>query len=207
MARKKSAPAKAKPPVDEDAPEGTQTAHIRVDSTRDVTDPEHKKLLDKIAALQAKNDALSGKLKTTEQERDALEAAQAQGMLFQTTVQEIPTGKFVEIDQLARYKIVAYKDDGREIRRPVFKKVKVPTFKYKIDMAPSGDVAMKINGFPLTHGAVYTLDLHTLRTVKDIVARTWDHYRNTHKDDENFYRRRDPGWIARNSPAIARGIL
>lgn len=209
MARKKGSTV-TKPPknaIVEPAPEGLDTKHVRVASTRDVQDPELKAALAKIEELQREKEMLTRKVAKTEQERDALEAAQSEGMMFHASTQEHPTGKFVTLKVLKNYKVVSYTDNGRPIISPRFKDEKVPTFMLKIDMPPSGDVGLKIDGDLFCHGAVYELDLYKLRTVKDIVARTWDHHRSIHPGDENFYKRQDPGWAARNAKAVARGIL
>ena len=104
--------------------------------------------------------------------------------------EEKPTGRTVEVDRLDHYKVVGHKDDGRPIREPVFKKIRLPTFAYRINMPPVGGTDMKINGLPFYHGAVYTLDIDTLRTVKDMVHRLWDHDRQIHGTDENAYRKK-----------------
>jgi len=102
---------------------------------------------------------------------------------------EVATGKLVKVRRLAKYKIAGYKEDGREILRPEFKTVELPTFFYKINMPPCGGSDMKINGMPLYHGATVELDIDTLRTVKDMVFRMWAHDREIHGSDENFYRK------------------
>jgi hypothetical protein len=85
---------------------------------------------------------------------------------------------------------MGYKDDGREILKPVFRVIEVPTYFYKINMPPCGGEDCKQNGISLYHGAVYELDLDTLRTVKEWVYRLWDHDRNTSGSNENFYRKK-----------------
>lgn len=65
----------------------------------------------------------------------------------------------------------------------------VDMYKFKIDLAPSGGTDIKLNGIPYYHGEVYTFDTNTLRTVKEIVQRTWDHERSINGKNENVYRR------------------
>jgi hypothetical protein len=104
--------------------------------------------------------------KTAEQKaQDALAEAQAgaqSALLFNPAVTEVFAGK---------------RDDGADMWR------------YKIDLSPSGGVEIRLNGIPYYHGEVYTFDTATLRTVKEIVARTWDHERNISGNNENVYRR------------------
>lgn len=179
--------AKQKPgntPPDEGAP---KTSHVEVSSIMS-TSPED------VAKMRAQIDDLQHQLKVaqdarTEAEQAALAAAESQGaFLMQGENREIPTGKFVEISVCSGYEVKGYKDDGREILKPVFKRQKVPTFFYKINMPPVGGLDMKTNGQALYHGTVYTFDIHTLRDVKEREYRLWDHDRNIHGSDENFYR-------------------
>lgn len=65
----------------------------------------------------------------------------------------------------------------------------VDMYKFKIDLAPSGGTDIKLNGIPYYHGEVYTFDTNTLRTVKEIVQRTWDHEHSINGKNENVYRR------------------
>ena len=150
------------------------------DTTKDALRAEIAELKAKLAA----SDAARG-----DSEKLALAAAQAQGALMQRDIQEVPTGKTVKVQRLDHYKVVGHKDDGREILKPVFHSVTLPTFFYKIDMPPCGGTDLKINGTPFYHGAVYELDVDSLRTVKDMVFRTWKHDSDIHGSDENFYRK------------------
>lgn len=160
---------------------------------------------DAVKKLLAEIDGLKAQLKVEkaargEAEQAALDAAQAQGSLLQSDVQEVPSGKRIKVQRLDHYKVVGHKDDGREIIKAVMKTVEIPTFFYKVDMPPCGGTDLKINGIPYYHGTVYELDLDTLRTIKEMVYRTWDHDRNVHASDENFYRKKQ-------SPTLsARGL-
>ena len=166
---------------------GEKEAVVKVASTKGVGSDREKALLDEIKALQAKLQVAEEK--RTEAEENALKLAESQGMLMQREIHEVPTGKFVTVKRLDKMKVVGYKDDGREINKPVFKSVELPTFFYKIDLPPSGGVDVKINEVPLYHGGVYELDIDTLRTVKDIVYRCWAHDASIHGNNENAYRR------------------
>ncbi len=159
----------------------------KVASIKDVAPDDVAKLLTEIADLKAQL-----KVETAargEAEAAALEAAQAQGSLLQTEVQEVPTGKKIKVKRANGYKVTGHRDDGREILKPIWKDVELPTFFYKIDMPPVGGTDFKINGVPFYHGTVYEFDEDTLRSVKEIVYRLWDHDRQIHGSDENFYRK------------------
>jgi hypothetical protein len=170
-----------------------QQAFAQIASTKDTGPADVKKLLAEIKDLKEKL-ALSEKQRS-DVEKAALEAAESQGLLMQREIREVPTGKFVTVKRAVKadgspnYKIVAYKDDGRPILAPVFTDVKLPTFYYKIDIPPVGGEGLTINEMKLYHGTVYEFDLDTLRSVKDMCYRLWDHDRNIHGSDENMYRK------------------
>lgn len=170
-----------------------QEAFAKIVSTKDTGPGDVNKLLAEIADLK-KQLALSEQQRS-EVEKAALAAAESQGMLMQREIQEVPTGKFVKVkravdkDGNPSYKVVGYRDDGRPIIKPVFRDVELPTYFYKIDIPPVGGEGMRINEMALYHGAVYEFDIDTLRTVKEMVFRLWDHDRNIHGSDENVYRK------------------
>lgn len=116
----------------------------------------------RIAELEAEL-AISQTAEQKAQEALAEASAAAQNaLLFNAAVEEVWVGKH---------------EDGHDM------------WKYKIDLSPSGGVDIRINGVPYYHGEVYTFDTATLRTVKEIVQRTWDHERNISGNNENMYRR------------------
>lgn len=178
-------------------PEDDGQAHVTVESTKGMTNDREKKLLDEIAALQAQVSEQAGRL--TEAEQAARDAAEAQGMLMQREMREIPTGKRVTVKRCKGYKVVGHKEDGSDILRPEWKDVSLPTFFYRIDLPPSGGLDIKINGTPLYHGALYTFDEDTLRSVKDIVYRCWKHDADIMGSNENAYR-------AKQSPVLRGGV-
>jgi len=153
-----------------------------------------------IAKLQAEMADLRRALKVSEEKRSdaekaALAAAEAQGSLMQREIQEVPTGKTVKVKRAVdpetgepTYKAVGYKDNGQPILKPVFHDFHLPTYFYKIDIPAVGGMGLRIGEVDYYHGMVYELDVDTLRTVKEMVFRLWDHERNIHGNDENFYR-------------------
>lgn len=159
----------------------------RLASIDDVPAENQAALLAQIADLREQLKA--AKASRSESDASALATAQAQGMLMQRQIEEVPTGRTVRVPRLKEYKVVGHKDDGRDILKPVFHQVDIPTYFYKIDMPGCGGVDMKINGESYYHGAVYELDIDTLRTVKDAVFRLWKHDAEIHGSDENFYRK------------------
>lgn len=60
---------------------------------------------------------------------------------------------------------------------------------YRIDLAPCGGIDIRINGMQFVHGETYEFDTDTLRSVKEIVSRTWGHEANIHGENENAYKR------------------
>lgn len=146
-----------------------------------------------LANALAEIERLKGRLgdevqKRTEAEAAALAAAEAQSGMMQSQIQEVATGKTVRVTRCTGYEVKGYKDDGREILKPKWGPVDLPTYFYKVELAPNGGMDFKINGTPLYHGATYEFDIDTLRTVKEICARGWDHERNIMGSNENAYR-------------------
>jgi hypothetical protein len=119
-------------------------------------------LKQRIAELEAELAAS----KTSEQaavELAAQNAAAAQSMLlFGTATSEAHAGK---------------NKDGKDM------------WKYKIDLPPSGGTDIKINGAPYYHGETYTFETDLLRTVKEIIQRSWNHEASIQGSNENFYRK------------------
>lgn len=149
-----------------------------------------------VAALQAEVARLTAALadettKRTAAEDAAKAAVDAQPgfVIMQRGIEEQPTGRKIMVPRCVRYDTVDHRDDGRPILKPKFEQVEVPTYYYKIDLPPSGGVEIKINGESFQHGEVYEFDLDQLRTIKDIVARSWGHEQTIHGNDENVFRK------------------
>lgn len=169
-------------------PAAEKTDHVSVASIAGTSEDDVAKLRAQVAELTEELGAAR-----SESEKAALAAAEAQGSLLQRDIHEVPTGKTVEVSRCTGYKCVGYKDDGREILKPTWETVELPTFFYKIDMPPVGGVALFPNGVPFYQGTVYEVDLHTLRSWKEMVYRLWAHDRVVFGSNENFYRRpREP---------------
>jgi hypothetical protein len=180
---------------------------VRIASTKDVASSKERELLDRLAKAEAERDSERQKNAVSAATIAALQAAQRQGAAYGGGfAQEQPTGEKRKIKVFSHNKLLRYNDNGTEVTRPVFKTEDVDTFFLKIDLPPCGDTHLSINGENFYHGAVYEFDIHTLRTVKDLVFRCWAHDRSIHPNDENFYRR-DPSWAARNARAIERGVM
>jgi len=155
--------------------------------------------------------------KRDEAETFALQAAEAQGMM-QENVQEVPTGKTKGIPKCVGYRAISYKENGQPNLRPIWdtmacpeckgkgevkgaecedcsgkgkipKLESVPTYFYKIMLPPSGGYGLMVNQQWMYHGGVYELDIHQLRSAKEQVFRSWQHEKNVHGDNENFYKR------------------
>jgi hypothetical protein len=164
-----------------------KSAHVEIASTAGVSNAREKALLEELK--QVRSQLAVSEIKRTEAEASALRMAESQGLLMQTKIEEVPSGKSVTVKRLDHYKVVGHRDDGRDILRPVFKDVKLETYFYKIDMPAVGGMDLKINEVPFLQGAVYELDIDTLRTVKDMVHKLWRHEANTQGSNENAYRK------------------
>src|SRR5271154_5918094 len=64
-----------------------------------------------------------------------------------------------------------------------------PIFMYRIDLPPSGGEFIRINGYAYNHGDTYKFNQDLLRTVKEIVFRSWGHESAIKGENENAYRR------------------
>lgn len=118
-------------------------------------------LLERIKQLEAEL-ATEKAAKEIAEEESARVMAQAQVAILTSGVVERPAGKT---------------EDGKDL------------WWYRIDLAPSGGTEIKINGFPYYHGQTYKFDTDMLRSIKEIVHRTWDHENNIMGANENMYRR------------------
>lgn len=103
----------------------------------------------------------SGAAQLIAEEESARLSAQAQNSMFTSNVTE-------------RFSRVAA--DGSDV------------YWYRIDLAPCGGTEIKINGVPYYHGSTYEFRTDLLRSVKEIVARTWDHENNIMGANENAYK-------------------
>lgn len=147
-----------------------------------------------IKALQAEVDRLNALLKDQGVELSAAQEAAKKSVdqqmaSMQNEIREVATGDVVEVSRVKEYKADGYRDDGRQIVKPVFERVKLPTYFYKIDLPASGGASLVINGEHYYHGTTYTVDIDLLRTMKDLVARAWTHEDTINGRNENVFRR------------------
>ncbi len=63
------------------------------------------------------------------------------------------------------------------------------TYFYKIDLPPSGGLYVSINGVHYYHGETYRFRVDTLRSLKEIIARSWGHENSINGSNENAYRK------------------
>jgi carboxylesterase type B len=59
---------------------------------------------------------------------------------------------------------------------------------YRIDLAPCGGLDIRINGQQYVHGETYKFSTDLLRSVKEIVSRTWAHENSINGANENPYK-------------------
>jgi hypothetical protein len=120
--------------------------------------------------------AKSNAAKDLAEEESARLSAQAQSSFLTTGVVEKFAGKT---------------EDGKDL------------WWYRVDLAPGGGTHIMINNRPYLHGETYKFDTDTLRSVKEIVGRTWTHENDIHGHAFNAYRKQQqkvlgagpvPGW-------------
>lgn len=139
-----------------------------------------------IAELNAKLD--SERAKRGAAEAAAISAAEAHAFFIPGEIQEIPTGQMVKVKRASGYEVKGYKENGQDILRPIWTVIEIPTYKYRINLPPSGGEDFKINGIAYYHGSDYVFDADTLRTVKEIIHRCWAHDATINGSNENAYR-------------------
>ena len=136
--------------------------------------------------LQDKIRLLEGELKASEEKRITSEEIQkefAQAAQFSSGgIDERPTGKTRTIKRC----INPWERDKDELEWETFI---VPTYFYTVKLPVGAGLDITVNGIKYYHGETYTFDLYELRDIKSMVARTWDHEKSIHGDNENAYRR------------------
>lgn len=60
---------------------------------------------------------------------------------------------------------------------------------YRVDLSPCGGTDIRLNGIQYVHGETYEFPTDVLRSVKEIVSRTWLHEASVHGENENVYKR------------------
>lgn len=120
--------------------------------------------------------------KSRRTEAEEMSAAMAEATAFGSGAEEQPTGKTVE-------RSVCVNPWERDEKKQKFKDVKVPTYFYTITLPAGAGDNLASNGICYYHGQTYEVDPDTLRDLKSRVARTWDHEKSIHGDNENAYRK------------------
>lgn len=141
-------------------------------------DESPEQLKARIKALEAAL-AKSDAAKAIAEDEAGRMQAQAQASLLTTNVTERFAGK---------------SDDGEDM------------WWYRIDLAPCGGLDIRINGMQYVHGETYKFTTDLLRSIKEIVSRTWSHENSINGANENPYKQaqnkilgggRAPGWAYR----------
>lgn len=111
----------------------------------------------------------------------------AEASAFGGNGSEQPTGKTITIE-------VCINPAERDEKKLKFKPIEYPTFYYTIDLPVGAGNNLMTNGMAYYHGQTYEVDQMTLADLKSRVARTWDHEKSIHGENENAYRKRDPNY-------------
>jgi hypothetical protein len=141
------------------SPEGGEENFEPAQAAPSPVEETTEQLKARIKALEAALDKSDAGRAIAEEESARL-SAQAQSSLFTTNVTE----------RFSR------KVDGKDL------------WWYRIDLAPCGGIDIRINGQQYVHGSTYEFETDLLRSVKEIVARTWDHENNIMGSNENVYK-------------------
>jgi len=151
-----------------------------------------------VAELNAEIARLQKELKVSEEGRSNAEAmalAVAQVDQFVGNTDERPTGKTMTVRKCAN-------PAERDEKKQVWEDVEIPTYYYTIQLPAGAGLCLTTNGVDYYHGETYEFDLYTLVDIKSRVARTWDHEKSIHGDNENAYRK--PTTMHYGKPKAAR---
>ena len=64
----------------------------------------------------------------------------------------------------------------------------VPAYWYKISLPPSAGEFLSVNGQRVYHDQTYKFTSDSLRTIKEVIYRSWAHEKSISGDNENVYR-------------------
>ena len=137
-----------------------------------------KELLAEIAELQIKL-AHSEQAKTEAQQ---MATAMAEASAFSGNAEEQPTGKTVTRKTCLNPAV-------RDAKEHKWQEVKEPTYYYTVEIPEGAGNNLMTNGMEYFHGQTYEVDRYTLSDLKSRVARTWDHEKSIHSENENAYRK------------------
>lgn len=164
--------------------------------------PKSLSPVERIAQLEAEL-AIERQARADSQEEQARQLAQAQSVAIQmSNIKEVLAGSTLVERRDAKGEVVTKRvpvlepdgaqrvEDGRKVweTEPVTDEVEV--YWYKIELPPSAGMAVSVNGQELFHGQTYKFTMDSLRTVKELVYRSWAHERSIHTNEENIYRPR-----------------
>ena len=153
-----------------------------------------------VAELNAQIAELQAKLASEKQARtEAEETVQALATIdqFVGNTEERPTGRTIKVRKCVN---PAEKDEKRQ----KWVEIEEPTFYYTVQLPAGAGLDLTTNGVAYYHGQTYEFDVATLADIKSRVARTWDHEKSIHGDNENAYRKpTNQGFVS--AQARARG--
>ena len=165
--------------------------------TEKVTAPKKEQ---SVADLNAQIAELQAKLAEEKQARsEAEETVQALANIdqFVGNSEERPTGRTIKIRKCVN-------PHEKDEKKQKFIEVEEPTFYYTIQLPTGAGLDLTTNGIAYYHGQTYEFDLNTLIDIKSRVARTWDHEKSIHGNNENAYRKpTNQGFVS--AQARARG--
>lgn len=137
------------------------------------------------AELLAEIDALKKQLEhetAKRTEAESMAAAMAEATAFGGSAEEQATGKTVK-------RSVCSNPWERDEKKQKWVTVDVPTYFYAIELPAGAGTGLLTNGIDYFHGQTYEVDLATLVDLKSRVARTWEHEKSIHGENENAWRK------------------
>jgi hypothetical protein len=153
--------------------------------------PSIETLLKRIKEMEEAQAKLGEKLDEKELKLLALEGALAQAeegvvSLMGRHVQEQPLGK-----RKVKVKIYDHKASKKSgIAEYREEEQTLEFFRYLVDLPPIGGDGVRMGPHFFQHGDTVEIDLNTLRSLKEIVARAWFHEGQVKGNDENKFRQK-----------------
>lgn len=150
--------------------------------------PSTAEIMDRIEKLEKENARLGIELTAKDKQVIALQAAVNESMaesadltvIMGREIKAVPIGtKKVTVKRFV-HKTKSYVDEEQTL----------DYFRYLIDLPPSGGMYITLGNNQYVHGDQYDLDVNTLRSVQEVVARSWLHEAQINGNNEAAWGRK-----------------
>ncbi len=148
------------------------------------TGPSMEKLLARMKELEETQATLQLALDEKDKKIIALEAkTEAAGEVAMTML-----GRQVAERYIGKRKVEVKTFNAKKKEYEVSEQ-EIDMYEYLIDLAPNQGEAIHVNNIPFLHNSVATVDLNTLRDLKERISRGWWHEAQINGNQESKFRR------------------